>query len=171
MPNALQQNNTPPPPPDINARPVPQSGAPGAPIQGPQPVPAPSHEETVAALRHFQGIERELITLAKNPGLGKTNVKSAVIEGVTKLVAGQYLTPSQAVIELSTVPEKPFDQKVWVQKHIVTTEAMQNAVLTHHQAANPGTMDWSTEGPRSVADPDNHAAALSGLMAQYKPSA
>ena len=165
MPNALQQNNTPPPPPDINARPVPQNGAPGAPIQGPQPVPAPSHAQTVAGLRHFQALEHELTILAKNPALGKTSIKSSIIDGVTKLVADQFMSPSQAVIELGTVPEKPFDQKMWVQQHLTAINAAQNAVLDHHRSAFSGAPDEAAGGPGS---PDAHAADISGLMGHYQ---
>ena len=127
------------------------------------PPPAPSHQQTVAALRHFAALERELTTLLKDPDLGKADLKSKIIDGTTGLVAGGYLTPAAAVTELGTVPERPFDQKKWLEQHFIQTIAAANQVLAHHQAAFPG-------GAPNEAAPsmDDHHDLMQGLASQYQ---
>ena len=136
--------------------------APAAAVGPPAPPPAPSHQQTVAALRHFAALERELTKLLKDPDLGKADLKSKIIDGTTGLVAGGYLTPAGAVTELGTVPERPFDQKKWLEQHFVQTIAAANQVLGHHQAAPPDGMDQTTPSM------DNHHDLMQGLAKQYQ---
>lgn len=173
MPNALEQNGTPPPAPDtMQAQPQQPGQGPNAQQPQAQPMPAPSHAEAVAALKHFEAIESELVALMKNPGLGKTDAKKSIIDGVTKLVANQVMSASQAVAELAKVPERPFEQKQWVAQHLQTIMQAQMNVLDHHRVANPGTGDWDAEAAAHPAyAADNHADTLSGIMRHYKPSA
>lgn len=168
MPNPLQQNVMPPPAPDVAAAPPAMAGQGPNALQGqpPAPPPAPTHAQAVAGLRHANALLDELETLAKNPNLGKTSVKSDIIEGVTKLVAKQFLKADQAVKELGTVPERPFDQKMWVRAHIQKFFAAQNAMLDHHRAAFAGTQDPAIENTMA-GNADNHAADFSGLMGHY----
>jgi hypothetical protein len=125
--------------------------------------PAPSHQQTVAALRHFAALERELTTLLKDPDLGKSDLKSKIIDGTTGLVAQGYLTPAAAVTELGTVPERPFDQKKWLEQHFVQTIAAANQVLGHHQAAFPGGAP-NEEAPSM----DGHHDLMQGLASHYQ---
>jgi hypothetical protein len=167
--NALQQVN--PPAPDINAvrggQPSPAApnplGAPGgAPPQAQQP-PAPTHQQTVAALRHFDAIQQELVGLLKDPDVGKSDVKSKIIDGMTGLVARRIVTPAGAVVQLGTVPDKPFDQKQWLLTHLQTVIQSSNNVLDHHRMAFAG-QDVDTTPP----NPDNHISDVAGLMSQFK---
>lgn len=171
MANALQQGNTPPPAPNpqgqdqnglqpspMNSGPSPMAG------QGQQQAPAPTHAQTVAALRHFDAIKKELETLLKIPTLGKSDIKSQIIEGTTKLVGDRILTPAQAVMELSKVPDNPIEQKKWVQQNYMQTMQAENAVLEHHRAAFAGT-----DGQQDQQyDPEQHAMHMDGLMSHYK---
>lgn len=169
MANPLQQGATSPAPPDLAApQPTMAGQGPNSMQAGPaMPPPAPTHAQAVAGLRHGNAFLDELETLAKNPNLGKTDVKSQIIEGVTKLVAKQFLTAAQAVQELGTVPERPFDQKMWVRNHIQKFFAAQSAILDHHRAAFAGTQDPAIENTMT-GNLDNHAADFAGLMGHYK---
>lgn len=147
-----------------------QQGGQPAPAGAPQQMAPPvlSHEETVAALRHFHAIQEELEALLTNPGLGKSDIKSSIIDGTTKLVAQRILTPAAAVAQLSSVPDKPLEQRKWVQQHYETTVTAQAAVLEHHRAGGPGTQDWALESEAHKSDPDKHIEVMSGLMGRYK---
>ena len=171
MPNALSALSGPPPAPNPDPQGQPSGGMPMTalgPSPGQQhasagPPPAPSHQQTVAALRHFAAIERELTTLLKDPDLGKADLKSKIIDGTTGLVAGGYLTPAAAVTELGTVPERPFEQKKWLEQHFQQTIAAANQVLGHHQAAFPGGAP-NEEAPSM----DNHHDLMQGLASNYQ---
>jgi hypothetical protein len=169
---ALSGTLTPPPAPEMTTQPssMAQTGAPqqqGTPQggQGPQAPPAPTHQQTVAALRHFQAVLGELSTLLKNPDLGKADLKSAIIDGTTKLVAERVIPPNDAVTQLATVPDRPFDQKQWVMNHLQQTMLARNAVLSHHAAAFAG------QGPEPTPSADNHMADINGMMQSHYPNA
>ena len=155
--------------PQLMGSPMPAPGGPAAPLQAAaaQP-PAPSHDQTVAALRHFHAVEAELQSLAKNPELGKSDIKSAIIDGTTKLVAARILTPAEAVMQLGEVPERPFDQKNWVQQHLMKAMQAQNMVLDHHRAANVRMGDWRTDTAPATPSADGHTDAMKGVMEHYQ---
>lgn len=167
MPNPLQSGM---PPEAPNPQPMQggQSNALAQPQGGQQaPIPPPSHQQTVAALRHFAAIESELKTLLKNPDLGKSDIKSAIIDGTTKLVADRIIPPAEAVTQLSTVPTVPFEQKQWVMQHMQTVIQAKNAIVDHHAQGNSGTMDWAQESQNGHPDPDDHMKTMAGIGAHY----
>lgn len=167
MANPLQSST----PPDAPLQGQQQTAAPGDPT-GPQPQaaappPPPSHEQTVAALRHFHAIKDELDVLWKNPNLGKSDIKSAIIDGATKLVATRIITPAQAVMQLGQVPDKPIDQRKWIQQQLATTMQAANMVLDHHRSAGPGSQHFATEMAAAQSDPDKHLETMGGVMDHY----
>ena len=127
----------------------------------PAQAPAPSHGMTVATLRHFQAIMTQLKTLLTNPELGKTDQKSNIIDGVTKLVADRMMAPNSAVQTLATVPDRPFEQRAWAIKQMQQASQARDTVLAHHAAAFAG------QGPQQAPDIDGHMAAMNGVMQQY----
>jgi hypothetical protein len=135
-----------------------------------QQMPAPSHVHTVAALRHFGAIVGELKTLLANPDLGKSDIRSAIIDATSKLVAERIITPANAVPQLASVPEEPLKQRQWVIGMLKQTIAASNNVLDHHAAGNHGTLDWATESQHPEYNPDNHFQAMEGLMGNYRPA-
>jgi hypothetical protein len=183
MPNALSGTvGGAPPAPNPQPQQAPQggmggnalSGAPtGAPGQ-PQPpqqaqAPAPTQQQTIAAMRHFSAIERELTSLLSDPDLGKADLKSKIIDGATKLVSDGILTPAQAVTQLGAVPDGkqsggPFQQKQWVEKNFAQTIQAANAVLDHHGAAFPG----QGADPAAQSTPDDHQGIMAGLTSHYQ---
>lgn len=164
MPNALSSLGGPPPAPDM---PTPQSSGSTPPGGGQAPAaapPPPSHQQTVAALRHFGAIEKELASLLADPEIGKADMKSKAIDGVTNLVSTGILTPSSAVQQLGTFPEKPFDQKKWVEQHFAQTIQAGAAILDQHRKAFKGQ-----PAPQGAQDynPDNHQHVMAGLARNY----
>lgn len=142
--------------------------APASPAQQGQPgqqlnaMPAPSHRQTMAALRHFDAIERELTKLLKMPELGKSDMKSEIIDAATHLVSKGILTPSEAVSELGNVPPRPFDQKKFVEAMFKQTVEGQNFVLDHHRTAFAG------QGPFEDGSPNDHLSTMAGLLSHYQ---
>jgi hypothetical protein len=161
MANPLQAGMMPPEAPQVQPNAM-QGGAP--PQQGAAPqqqAPAPNHAQTVAALRHLTALKQELVTLLKNPDLGKADMRSAIIDGVTKLVADRVVPPSAAVQKLATVPETPFQQKKWVENDYAQNAQAENVILAHHAAAFAG------QGEQPPGDPDNHMQDIQGLMSSH----
>jgi hypothetical protein len=168
MANAFSIN---PPAPDTKPTvPISPMGAPGptnalqgqAPAQQPMP-PPPSHQQTVVALRHADALEKELTGLLKNPDCGKTDLRSEIIDATTKLVSEGFTTPAEAVAELGTVPDRPFDQKKWLENHLMQTVQAADMILAHHGAAFQG-QNVDTTSP----DPAKHTDMMAGLRAQYQ---
>lgn len=176
MPNPLQTGQGGPPD-------APQGGEPQMMQQGLQPQmapqgppqpqqmaqPAPTHEQTVAALRHFHAIVDVLRPLIKDPELGKTDVKGKIIDGSTELVAQRIISPAQAVMQLGDVPEKPFDQKQWVVGHYQQAMQAADMVLAHYGAANQGSGDIVADMQQHAPpNPDDHMNHMSSLHDHYK---
>jgi len=149
----------PPPPPD-------PQGALSAGVEAPQPgppqqMPAPSHAQTVAALRHFAAIGKQLEVALKDPDLGKSDIRSKIIDGMTTLVADRIIPPGQAVTQLATFPDRPFDQKKWLIEHYQQTQQARNAVLSHHAIGNAGG------APEPTPSADNHMQDVAGMMQSH----
>lgn len=161
MPNPLEMGG---PPEAPNIQQAPQGNALQGPPQGaqaPQQVPAPNHQQTVAALRHFDAVKDELMGLMKNPDLGKSSVKSAIIDGTTSLVSKRIISPASAVMQLGKVPENPLEQRKWVTTLLQQTIQSERAVLAHH------AMGFAGGGPEPTPYGDDHMDAMKGVMAQY----
>lgn len=175
---ALSAGALPPPPPMLAGQQqqsgVPQGGAsgsqgPGMQQQGPQQAPAPTHAQTVAALRHFNAVLGELKGLLGNPDLGKANLKSTIIDGMTKLVAERIIPPAAAVSQLASVPDQPFQQKQWAMNHYAQTVQAQAAVLDHHRQSAMGTGNYDLENALhgDESDPETHMETMQGTMQQH----
>lgn len=180
MPNALSSGGLPPPPmpaaqsevQPANPLAVADGGAPAAAggegaAAMPAPRPAPTHKQTVAALRHLHAVSRELQTLLRNPDLGKASIKSSIIDGATKLVADGILSPAQAVMQLGSVPEKPFEQKQWLENLFRQNMGAEVAILDHHREAHQGSGDWAVESGLHDDRFDDHAATIDGMMSAH----
>lgn len=167
MANPLQTTMPPEAPQPMQGQPQPNALATPQGQQQAVP-PPPTHAQTVAALRHFSAIQNELQDLLKNPDIGKADIKSAIIDGTTKLVADRIISPADAVTTLSSVPTAPFQQKQWVMQHLQTTMVAKNAIVDHHAQGNPGTMDMGAEAQGSQGNPDDHMKTMAGLAANYR---
>ena len=126
-------------------------------------MPAPTHQQTVAALRHFALVDRELKTLLEDPECGKSDMKSKVIDGMTTMVAEGLVQPADAVKEMANFPDHPFQQRQWLMTKDALMQQASISVLDHHAAAFAG-QDVDT----TPYDPDDHTNIISGLMSQYK---
>jgi hypothetical protein len=150
-----------PPPPNI-----PQSGIQST-NEAPAQNPAPSHEQTVTALRHFQTVGKSLFKLLKNPDLGKANLKSTIIDATSKLVADSILQPSQAVGLLVQMPEEPFKQKQWLQNMYAQSIQAQVAVLQHHRQGNPGSGNLAQEMALHNDTSNQHMDVMQNMLSSH----
>lgn len=149
------------PPPAPNPQGALAGGVQQAPQATSQQMPAPSHQQTVAALRHFAAIGKQLEVALKDPDLGKSDMRSKLIDGMTTLVADRIIPPGQAVTQLATFPDRPFEQKTWLIQHYKQTQQARDAVLSHHAMANAGG------GPESTPSGDTHMQDLQGMMSAH----
>lgn len=173
MANPLETGAMPPPAPAQDA-PVQNSLQQGAPPQsapaGPgaaPPPPPPSHAQTVAALRHFHAITDEVQHILKDPAVGKSDLKSKIIDGVTKLVSERMISPAQAVVQLSSVPSDPIKQRQWLQTVLQQTVQAANAIVDHHAAGHDGTLDHAQESQMAHPSHDEHMNNMSALESLY----
>lgn len=155
MANPLEVDSTSPPPP------VPDAGNALSQTPARQAPPPPSHDQTVAALRHFDAVKAELMKLLRSDALGKSNVKSQIIDSATKLVSERLMPASEAVPLLASVPENPIEQRKWVQQHFENAVMSERAVLAHHAAGFAG------QGPMPTPSADSHMDAMASLRAGY----
>ncbi len=179
MPSALSQGGMSPPAP--NPQPDGGQGQPmtapsalmgaGGPPQGapqgqqqPPAQPAPTHQQVVAGLKHLGAVEQELSGILADPDLGKTDLRSKIIDGTTRLVAMQILTPTQAVAQLGTVPDRPFEQKQWLETHFAQAIQAQDALLGHHAQAFAGQGVDAPPPPMS----DDQLGAQASLASHYR---
>lgn len=172
MSNALTSGAAPAGPQNVLS-----SGAPNAP-PGPQGQPPaapapPTHAQTVAALRHFDAIKRELQVIATDPALGKSNVKSKIIDGVLRLVAGGIMKTTQAVDELSKVPTEPLLQIKWTKTMLAQTQQAENGILDHYGQTSPhfGTVADHFAATKGMANPDDHQDHIAAMTANYRGAA
>lgn len=172
MANPLETGAMPPPAAvqDAPAQNSLQQGAPpqGAPAgPGAALPPPPSHEQTVAALRHFHAITEEIQHILKDPAVGKSDLKSKIIDGVTKLVSERMISPAQAVVQLSSVPSDPIKQRQWLTTVLQQTVQAANNVVDHHASGHDGTLDFAQESQMQHPHADDHMNHMSALEAKY----
>jgi hypothetical protein len=132
------------------------------------PRPAPSHEQTVAGLRHLAAVHDELVSIKNDRDLGNVDVKSKVVDGFTKLVADRIVDPGEAVAQLVDFPTKPLEQKEWVDQKLVMNLRAQSQLLDHHRASHVGTGEWAIESQTRRADPDDHRSHIGALLKHFK---
>lgn len=149
------------PPPAPNPQGALAGGVQQSPQAPPQQMPAPSHQQTVAALRHFAAIGKQLEIALKDPDLGKSDMRSKLIDGMTTLVADRIIPPGQAVTQLATFPDRPFEQKTWLIQHYKQIQQARDAVLSHHAMANAGG------GPEPTPSADSHLQDMQSMTASH----
>lgn len=173
MPNALSGGSLPPAPTQdggsgngLVPTGAPAQAAPGAPVAAP-PRP-PSHEQTVAALRHFDAIKSGLTDLLKDPAAGRSDLKSKIIDGMTKLVSERMVTAPQAVQQLATVPSDPLAQRKWMQAMLAQAVQAENNILDHFGHGNPSLGEVAEHfSGRTGGHPDDHIEHMKALHANY----
>jgi len=143
---------------------APSSRAPAAGSSAPPAPPTPTHGQTVAALRHFDAIQTELAILLKDPAIGKSNLRSKIIDGVTKLVSDRIMTPGSAVAQLASVPDEPFQQRKWLEMHLLQSMVAKMKILSDHGKAFGGTPESQID---KTSSPDDHLADMQGVMGHY----
>lgn len=140
----------------------------GAPQPQQAAPPPPTHAQTVAALRHFDAVKGELATLLNNPALGRSDIKSQIIDGTTKLVSDRIISAATAVQQLSQVPTDPLQQRKWLQSLMQQTKQAENVVLDHYGQGNPSLAPTPAEVGRDPGQRDDHMDHMSALMQSYR---
>jgi hypothetical protein len=93
----------------------------GTPQQGP-PQPAPTHEQTVAALHHTSEVTKELMTLMRDPELGKKDARSHIVGAALELVGKGLATVPAIVEQVKNLPSDPRGQLEWVKGHLMANQ-------------------------------------------------
>jgi hypothetical protein len=176
----LSRPSTPSPPdddPSASGRVQAAGGAIQSLMQGGQPqgqgqpgLPAPNHEETVAALRHLWEFEREFKKVLATPDIGKADIKGQVLEMMADVMGEGLVTMPQVLNQLKSFPLEPLQQRQWVEQHLANVRQAGDAILAHHAAAFPWPGNEPTEANASRAVTD-HTATISGLAGRYKAHA
>jgi hypothetical protein len=162
-----------PPPPEIGANtsggnalmssamPMQQQAPQPGQTQQQQPPAPPTHAQTVTALRHFDAVKGVLEPLLQDPALGKSNMKSQIIDGVTKLVAGRIIPAATAVDQLSKVPSDPLLQRKALQNMMQQAVQAEQVILAHH------AIGFAGQGPEPIPHTDTHMDHMAAILANY----
>ena len=152
------------------AAPPQMGGAPGiVPPQGPQQ-PAPTHEETVAALHHTSVVSKELMGLLRDPALGKKDARSQIVDASLEMVQKGIATVPAIVEQIKGLPSDPQGQLNWVKGHLLANQLAQFAILEQHRNANPGTLDAGAERTMHAHGKPKkaHGDIMKGLVDHYR---
>jgi hypothetical protein len=146
------------------------AGAPSiVPPQG-QQSPSPSHEQTVAALHHTSEVSKQLMSLMRDPELGKKDARSQIIDASLELVQKGLATVPAIVEQIKGLPSDPRGQLDWVKGHLLGNLLTQHAIFEHHRAAFPPTTEpWDVEKQRLQLDKKKkHSDIIGGLITHYR---
>lgn len=121
-------------------------------------------------MRHFDAIKRELEIIAADPALGKSSVKSKIIDGVMRLVTERFMKPVQAVDELSKVPAEPLLQMKWVKTMYTQAQQAENGILDHYGATSPhlGAVADHFAGTKGAYSADEHLDHVAAMTSNYR---
>ena len=132
--------------------------------------PAPTHGQTVAALRHFRIIRDVLRKLLENPDLGKVDIRSEAIDAISILVGDRVIDAPTAVKSLTGLPDKPADQRKAIEQLYASQIQGEVAVLDHHRSQTVGTGNYELENMlHNQPDPDDHQDMIKSMMQAHYP--
>ena len=78
------------------------------------------------------------------------------------------MSPADAVTQLATVPERPFEQKQWAENHYSQIVQAQAAVLDHHRTQALGTGNYELESMlHDDGNADDHMNTMRGMMQSH----
>jgi hypothetical protein len=161
---------------DKPAPPQPQGGMQGNPqnplasLAGPMPglpprLPAPSAAQTTAAVRRLSAVQESMRIILQNPDLGRTNIRPAIMDQASKLLASRVLSLPEIMNAIGKVSDDPLAQKSMVAGIFNQAQQAESAVLAHHTAAVAMGMVPRSGGEKyRAADHDRH---MSGLLGHY----
>jgi hypothetical protein len=145
-------------------------GAPGIPMQKP---PAPSYEQTVAALKHIHTYDQKWRDLLADPGVGSKDQRKPFNLAMADLMGDGFCTLPQTLTLLKSFPDDPLEQRKWLEKHVQQDEQAMGMILQQYaQSAGPPA-HWDimknkipSEGGGGLAN--DHLKTIDGLMGHYK---
>lgn len=141
-----------------------QGGKPDVPQGG---MPAPTHEQTVAALRHLAMFQKEFGKILSLPDVGKVDIKGPVLEMMADVMGDGLVTLPQVMNQLKNFPMEPLQQRQWVEQHLANAQQAAQAILQQHAMSKGPLGPWEIENAARGGSSD-HIAMMSGLVNQYK---
>ncbi len=157
---------------DQPSPPQPMSGGQGnplaqlaAPLAGlPPPMPAPSAAQTTAAVKRFTAVANAMRTVLANPDLGRRNIRPAILDQASKLMASRVLSLPEVMNAIGKVSDDPLEQKSMVVGIFNQAQQAESNVLAHHAlAVATGRVQRGGEKYRA----DDHDRHMSALLAHY----
>jgi hypothetical protein len=136
--------------------------------QMPQGQPSPSHEQTSAALWHLHEVQRYMGALLARPGVGTTNMRPAIFDAVSKMLADGLFTLPQLMNELKSLPADPKGQKQWIVQHLTHARQAQLQILNDHRQTAQGTGDWASEQAANPPSGREHLDIMNDLRSHYQ---
>jgi hypothetical protein len=130
-----------------------------------QPLPAPTRAQTTAAVRRLSAVQESMRVILQNPDLGRTNVRPAIMDQASKLLASRVLSLPEVMSAVGKVGDDPLAQKSMIAGIFNQAKQAESAVLAHHTAAVAmGMVPRNGSEKYQAADHDRH---MSDLLAHY----
>lgn len=130
----------------------------------PPRMPAPTAAQTRAGLRRFDAVMGAMRQIMKNPELGRTNQRPAIMDQASRLLSARVLSLAELMNAIAPLNDQPLAQKQLVAGIYNSAFQASNALLDHHGAAvaagrvSPDSGDYSA---------DSHDEHMTALLAHY----
>ena len=135
-------------------------------MQGPPPAqPAPSAVQTTAAVKRFGAVMNAMRTVLANPDLGRKNVRPAILDQASKLMASRVLSLPEVMNAIGKVTDDPLEQKALVSGIYNQAQQAEGNVLAHHAfAVATGRV---SRGGGEKYQADDHDRHMTDLLLHY----
>lgn len=164
--NPLENQSSPPRPPGAaQGNPLAQLAGP---LPGlPPPPPAPSAAQATAAVRRFSAVQSAMRDLLQNPELGRANIRPAILDQASKLLADKMISLPSLMESIKGLPDDPTQQRSFVAGIFNQARQAEATVLAHHTAAV--AMGMVPRGGGEKYQATDHARHMEALLAQHYP--
>lgn len=135
------------------------------------PPPAPSAAQTLAAMKHFAVMKKNLERLMNDPAVGKSNVRPKIFDMAAKMLGDGFMTLPRLMNEIKTLPTDPTEQKKWLMKHLEQVTQAEQAVAVQHADAFPATGNPHADFQSMIGDGEKgkeHADHMDDLVTHYQ---
>ena len=132
----------------------------------PQPMPAPTKAQTVAATQRFSAIQAAMRAVMSLPDFGKSNVRPQIMNEASKLLGSKLLSLPQIMEAVKDLPDSPLEQKQFVTGIFNNARQAEASVLDHHGAAIVAGKLPQDGGDQY--DADQHEQLMDGLLSHYR---
>lgn len=111
---------------DVVENPRPTANALGDTLQQPSQVPQPAstHEQTITAITHTAEISKALMTILRDPELGRKDQRSQILAAALELMDKGIATVPAVVEQIKSLPSDPQGQMQWVKAYLMAQLAI-----------------------------------------------